>query len=91
MEENETLFNEYQDHFVFNYDISRECAKHLVHSYGTSSLRVVLLGAKEKLNDRLHQDYPFLKSEILYSVRHEMAEKPNDILCRRVPLAILNK
>jgi len=31
-----------------------------------------------------------LKSEIAYAVRHELAQKPNDIICRRVPLAFLN-
>ena len=42
-------------------------------------------------NDRIHPEYPFLKSEIAYAVRHEMAEKPNDVLCRRVPIGFLNK
>ena len=41
VEGNDHLFEEYEDHFVFNYDIPRECAKNLVHSYGTASLRVV--------------------------------------------------
>lgn len=54
------------------------------------SLRVARLGLTNKLNDRLHPDYPFLKSEILFSIRNELAEKPNDILCRRVPIAFLN-
>jgi len=39
----------------------------------------------------LVEGYPFLKSEIVYACRQEMAEKPNDILCRRLPLAFLNK
>lgn len=42
-------------------------------------------------NTRVHPDYPFLRSELLYSIRHEMAEKPNDIICRRVPLAFLDR
>ncbi len=88
--QNEELFNQYEDHFVFNYDIPRESAKHLIHSYGTTSLRVVELGEKEKLNIRLHPSHSFLKSEVLYAVRHEMAEKPNDILCRRVPIGVLD-
>ena len=43
------------------------------------------------MNVRIHTDYPFLKSEILYAIRNEMAEKPNDIICRRVPIGFLNK
>jgi len=42
------------------------------------------------LNERIHQDYPFLKSEISYAVRNELAERPNDIICRRMPIAVLN-
>ena len=42
-------------------------------------------------NERVHPDYPFLKSEISYAVKYELAEKPNDIICRRVPIAFLDK
>lgn len=76
---------------MFEYNIPRECAKNLYHSYGTTALRVVREGNENKLNVRIHPDYPFLKSEILYAIRHEMAEKPNDIICRRVPIGFLNK
>lgn len=61
------------------------------------ALRVADLGVQEghkqkkTLNERIHPDYPYLKSEILYAIRHEMVEKPNDILCRRIPIAFLNK
>ena len=75
---------------MYHFDLPRESAKNLIHSYGTASLRVVELGEQEKLNVRLHKDFPFLKSEVLYSIRNEMAQKPNDILCRRVPLAVLD-
>jgi glycerol-3-phosphate dehydrogenase len=44
---NEQLFGQYEDHLVFHYDIPRESAKSLVHSYGTMALRVAELGAQE--------------------------------------------
>ena len=65
-------------------------ARNLFHTYGTTSLRVVRLGNELKLNTRIHDEFPFLKSEIAYAARHEMAEKPNDIICRRVPLGVIN-
>ena len=40
---------------------------------------------------RLHPDYPFVESEVLYSVQSEMAVKPNDVVCRRVPISFLDK
>lgn len=76
---NEALFNQYEDQIVIKYDIPRDVARHLVHSYGTSSLRIVELGeqnAKKKQkgqNDRVHPDYPFIKSEISYAAKFEMA------------------
>ena len=69
----------------------------MIHSYGTAAVRVAELGEQEgkklkrKLNERIVEGYPFLRSELLYAIRHEMAEKPNDVLCRRVPLAIIDK
>ena len=43
------------------------------------------------MNEKIHEDYPFLKSEITYAIKHEMAVKPNDVICRRVPIAFLDK
>ncbi|TNV82208.1 hypothetical protein FGO68_gene1860 [Halteria grandinella] len=90
------LFEQYEDHLVFNYDIPRECAKSLIHSYGTLALKVVQAGEQastkqRKLNERLHPEFPFLKSEIIYAIKNEMVEKPNDIVCRRVPIGVLSK
>lgn len=91
------LFSQYQDHLVFTRDLPKDVAEHLIHTYGTSALRVVELGEinqKNKglgTNERIHPDYPFLKSEIAYASKNEMAVKPTDVLCRRVPIAFLNK
>lgn len=75
---------------MFHYDVPRESAKHLFNTYGTTSHRVAELGNELKLNTRIHLDYPFLKSEIAFAARYELSEKPNDVICRRVPLAVLN-
>jgi glycerol-3-phosphate dehydrogenase len=32
-----------------------------------------------------------LKSEISYASKNEMAMKPGDVICRRIPIAFLNK
>ena len=94
---NDKLFKQYEDHLVLTRDLPRDVAKHLIHTYGTTCLRVVDLGeqnSKNKrkgANTRIHADYPFLMSEIAYAATSEMAQKPNDIICRRVPIAFLNK
>ena len=39
---------------------------------------------------RLHEDYPFVEGEVLHAIRSEMAIKPNDVLCRRVPVSFID-
>lgn len=73
------LFKQYEDHLVINRDLPRDIAKHLIHTYGTSCLRVLDLGddntrnKKKGTNERIHEDYPFLKSEIAYAAANELA------------------
>jgi len=50
----------------------------------------VELGKQAGLNKRIHPEYPFYEAEVLYSLRSEMAQKPNDIVCRRVPISFLD-
>ena len=85
------LYEQYEDYLVFYYDLPRDVAKNLIHTYGTMSVKVAKLGKEQKLNTRVHPEYPFLNAEIAYAVKYEMAEKPNDIICRRVPIGFLNQ
>lgn len=39
--DNDKLFKSYEDHFVFEYDVPREVAKHIVRTYGTVGKRVL--------------------------------------------------
>ena len=54
-------------------------------------MRVVETGQIRGKNDRLHPDYAFTESEVLYSVLSEMAVKPNDVICRRVPVSFIDE
>lgn len=93
----EELKKQYIGHLTEHKGIPSDIAEHLYHSYGTAALRVVELGEESKkkglktgLNERIHPEYPFIASEIVNATRNEMAEKPNDIICRRVPIAFLD-
>ena len=46
--ENDQLFKQYEDHITLARDLPRDVAKHLIHTYGTTSLRVVELGERNK-------------------------------------------
>lgn len=87
---NEQLFKRYEDHFVFEYNVQRDIAKHLVKTYGTTGWRVLAMGKNANLNERLADQYPFLKAEVLFAIRCEMAQKPNDVVCRRVPVSFID-
>ncbi len=89
------LFESYEDRLVFHYDLPRDVAAHLVQTYGTSVIRVLDLSPKGsdqfKANvQKLHPEFPYIKAEVLYAARYEMCEKPNDVICRRMPIAFLN-
>ena len=43
------------------------------------------------MNKKILEDYPFTEAEILYAIREEMAQKPNDVVCRRVPIAFCDR
>lgn len=75
---------------MYDFNLQRDSAKHLIKTYGTTSLRVAKLGEDAKLNRKLSEEYPFLQSEVLFGIRYEMAQKPNDIVCRRVPVSFLD-
>ena len=48
------------------------------------------LGSNLNMNKRLHPDFPFTESEVLFGIHFEMVVKPNDIVCRRVPISFID-
>ncbi len=49
-----------------------------------------LISQNPELGERLHDDLPFLKGEVLWAVRHEMARNIDDVLARRVRALFLD-
>jgi len=84
------FFNHLEKYLVKNYKISSELAKSLVFTYGSNSLVVLNIGQEMNLNVPISENISVLKSEIVYDIRHEMAVRPNDFLCRRAGIAFLN-
>ena len=85
------VFQQYEDFLVFEQDVPRDIAKHLIRQYGTACLRVVEIGKIRGSMARLHEDYAFIEAEVLYSVQSEMAVKLNDVICRRVPVSFIDQ
>jgi glycerol-3-phosphate dehydrogenase len=62
---------------------------HLGHSYGTEADAVFDLIAEDRsLAERLVEDLPYLKAEVIHACRQEMAMTPYDILGRRTSITL---
>ncbi len=71
-------------------NLDPDIAGHLNRSYGDRAQKVVQL-AEVGFAARLHPDHPYIEAEVIYGVRHEMAQRAIDLLTRRLPLALLDR
>jgi glycerol-3-phosphate dehydrogenase len=62
---------------------------HLGHSYGTEAETVISLVAGDaSLGNRLIDDLPYIRAEVIYACRYEMAMTPYDVLARRTSITL---
>lgn len=71
------------------YDL--DVQDHLYHAYGTRSVEVVKLAKELNLGKRLHPEHPYIEAEVVWAVSEEMAVLPEDVLCRRMRLKMLDE
>jgi glycerol-3-phosphate dehydrogenase len=72
-----------------DYGFEQDIARHLAEKYGTRAAQVSTLAVENpKLAERLLPDFPFLKAEVVFAVRFEMACTLRDFLARRIRLEI---
>ncbi|MPR32774.1 FAD-dependent oxidoreductase [Cytophagaceae bacterium SJW1-29] len=71
------------------YDLGEDTCKHLILKYGSRAERVVgLIKTDATLADRLLPNLPYLKAEVVFAARYEMAATPRDFLARRIRMEI---
>lgn len=64
----------------------------LLRRHGTNATEVTaLIQQHPELGDRLVDDLPYLRAEVIWAVRHELAITAADVLERRIRLAIEHK
>ena len=64
-------------------------AEHLVHAYGDDALEILdLIAAEPSLGERLISDLPYLRAEVIHACRAEMALTLEDLLSRRLRIAV---
>jgi glycerol-3-phosphate dehydrogenase len=62
---------------------------HLGHSYGTEAETVLnLVAGDAALGKRLIDDLPYIRAEVIYACRYEMAMTPYDVLARRTSITL---
>jgi glycerol-3-phosphate dehydrogenase len=71
------------------YGLEEDVCKHLVSKYGSRAHQVCgLFDEQASLKDPLHPSFPYIKAEVVYAVRNEMAIIPRDFLARRIRFEI---
>lgn len=74
-----------------DYRLAKDIAKNLMRKYGSRAVKVAALTQENPtLTERLVEQYPFIKAEVIYQVREEMACTPRDVLARRMRLEIMD-
>jgi glycerol-3-phosphate dehydrogenase len=59
--------------------------------YGTDASKIrELIKENSTLGERVHPDFPYLKAEVVWAVRNEMAITIEDFLARRTRMLFLN-
>jgi len=62
-----------------------------MYIYGSDRVKLMkLINETPELGEKLHENLPFLKGEVLWAVRHEMARTVEDVLARRVRALFLD-
>jgi glycerol-3-phosphate dehydrogenase len=82
---------EYWKKLVTEYPVSEATARHLARKFGTRAPAVLgLAQTSAKLGDLLVAGLPYLRAEVVYAIREEMAQTVEDILARRLGLQMFD-
>ena len=69
--------------------LSPQTISHLGESYGShANLLLSLVEGDKSLGERLVEDLPYVRAEVVYACRYEMAMTPDDVLARRTSIIL---
>lgn len=72
--------------YVKNFNVD----DHL-HVYGSDRLAILqMIEEQPELGEKLDAEYPYLKAEVVWAVKQEMARKVEDVLARRIRMLFLD-
>lgn len=65
-------------------NLPADVCQHLMRTYGNRAQRIAdLASSRPELSEKISQPQPFIKAEVVYQVREEMAVTLRDVLARR--------
>jgi len=71
--------------------LDEQIISHLGKSYGTEAMTLLnLVEEDSELGKRLIDDLPYIRAEVVYACRQEMAMVPYDVLARRTSITLLD-
>src|SRR6266849_479203 len=72
--------------------LSPQTIEHLGKNYGAEALELVnLIEDDAELGRRLIDDLPYVRAEVVYACRNEMAMTPYDVLARRTSITLVDR
>lgn len=69
------------------YNLDEDICQHLLKKYGTKATEVLKISS---LTERINKDYPFIKAEIIYTIREEMVGSLRDFFARRTRMELMD-
>jgi glycerol-3-phosphate dehydrogenase len=72
------------------YKLDEDICQHLLKKYGTKAEEILQTTNNQELNNRIHQNYPFIKAEVIYTIRQEMACSLRDFFARRTRMELMD-
>ncbi len=72
--------------------LATDIVLHLGRSYGSQATTLLKLVTEDTtLGERLVADLPYIRAEVVYACRYEMAMTPDDVLARRTSIVLENR
>lgn len=69
------------------YNLDEDICQHLLKKYGAKASEIL---EKSSLTERIHKDYPFIKAEVIYTIREEMVGSLRDFFARRTRMELMD-
>ena len=88
------FFSQFTIYLIHKYSVSERIAKDLVFKYGLNAYKILEINNRIKDKEKYilrENEQPILKAELIFCIKYELVEKPNDFICRRNGISFVNE